>query len=155
MIFTAKVAQSASVLLLMMLTDRSAKPFFFFLLSLCRHLLSASTQSDWNVVNHHFAEDIYILVPLRLQASKASLHHHPLRVIILNLNRNLREIHFKVEFIFFETYEVYIFNNLNVPSLVMSTLGAMIYCTHELFSASNYWASYQSPSQALSHLYSW
>ena len=43
MIFTAKVAQSASVLLLMMLTDWSAKPFF---LSLCRHLLSASTQSD-------------------------------------------------------------------------------------------------------------
>ena len=30
MIFTAKVAQSASVLLLMMLTDWSAKPFFFF-----------------------------------------------------------------------------------------------------------------------------
>ena len=151
MIFTAKVAQSASVLLLMMLTDWSAKPFF---LSLCRHLLSASTQSYWNVVNHHFAKDIYILVPeITLQASKASLHHHPLRVIILNLNRNLREIHFIVECIFFETYEVYIFNN--VPSLVMSTLGAMIYCTHELLCASNYWASYQSPSQPVSHLHSW
>ena len=31
MIFTAKVAQSASVLLLMMLTDWSAKPFFIII----------------------------------------------------------------------------------------------------------------------------